>query len=153
MIFEPCLEETVHLCCTNSNTISIRTETRFHLSLVTLEFHRVRPKWFLSLLYIRHKPCTYLALLLTLYPNGPKRDSTWPLSPRSSIGCGRKWFPSLVWKKPCTYLALILTLSPNRPKQDSTWASSHRSSIGCIQNDFRDQCTFGAKLAPILHLG
>ena len=35
MISEPCLEQTEHLSCTNTNTISKRTETRFHLSLVT----------------------------------------------------------------------------------------------------------------------
>jgi hypothetical protein len=31
--------------------------------------------------------CTYLASRLMLSPNEPKRDSTWPMSPRSSIGC------------------------------------------------------------------
>jgi len=35
MISKPRLEQTVHLSCTNTNTISKRTETRFHLSLVT----------------------------------------------------------------------------------------------------------------------
>ena len=44
MIFEPCLEQTVQLSCTNTNTISKRTETRFHLSLITQEFYRVRSK-------------------------------------------------------------------------------------------------------------
>jgi hypothetical protein len=33
------------------------------------------------------KPCTYLVLRLTQSPNGPKRASTWPTSPRSTIGC------------------------------------------------------------------
>ena len=33
----------------------------------------MRPKWFLSLWCIRHKPCTYLAPKLTLSPNGPKQ--------------------------------------------------------------------------------
>ena len=35
MISEPCLEQTMHLSCTNTNTISKQTKTRFHLSLVT----------------------------------------------------------------------------------------------------------------------
>ena len=35
MISKPCLEQTVHLSCTNTNTISKRTETTFHLSLIT----------------------------------------------------------------------------------------------------------------------
>ena len=59
----------------------------YHLSFVTLEYHWVHPKWFLSLWYVWHKQCTYLALILTLYPNRPKRDSTWASSPRSTIGC------------------------------------------------------------------
>jgi hypothetical protein len=47
----------------------------------------VRLKQFLSLWYVWHKPFTYLAPTLTLSPNAPKRNSTWPTSPRSSIGC------------------------------------------------------------------
>jgi hypothetical protein len=43
-------------------------------------------KWFLSRWYIWCKPCTYLAPKLTLSPNEKKRDSTWPTSPRGSIG-------------------------------------------------------------------
>jgi hypothetical protein len=57
-----CLAQTVHLSCTDTNTISKLTKTRFHMTHVTLEFHRVRPKWFLRLCYIQHKPCTYPAL-------------------------------------------------------------------------------------------
>ena len=74
MIFGPmvCLAQTVHISCTNTNNISKWTEMRFHLSLITYEYHRVRPKRFLSLWYVWHKPCTYLALIITLYPNRPK---------------------------------------------------------------------------------
>jgi hypothetical protein len=63
MISEPtvCLAQTVHLSCIESNTISTWTKTRFQMTHVTLEFHRVRPKWFLRLWYVRHKPCTNLA--------------------------------------------------------------------------------------------
>jgi hypothetical protein len=81
------LVQTVHLSCTETNTISKRTETSFHLSLVPLEYHPVHPKQFLSLWYVWRKPFTYHALKLTVSPNGPKGDSTWPTSPRSSIGC------------------------------------------------------------------
>jgi hypothetical protein len=89
MISEPVVRsaQTVHLSCVKISTISKWTKTRIHLSLVTNEYHRVRPKWFLSLWYVWHKSCTYLALTLTLSPNGLKRDSTWPISPRSSISC------------------------------------------------------------------
>jgi hypothetical protein len=89
MISEPmvCLAQTVHLSCTNTNTLSKWIETRFHMTHVTKEFHRVRPKQFLSLWYIRHKMCTYLAIRLALSPNGLKRESTWALSSSSCIRC------------------------------------------------------------------
>ena len=46
-------------------------------------------------------------------------DSTWPTSPRSSIGCVQKWHMNLwfVLRKLCTYLTSILTPSPNRPNE------------------------------------
>jgi hypothetical protein len=88
-ISEPtvCLAQIVHLSSTDTNTISKWTNPRFHMTHVTLEFHQVRPKWFLRLLYIWHKPCTYLASRFALSLNGLNRASTWDSSPRSSIGC------------------------------------------------------------------
>jgi hypothetical protein len=63
----------MHLACTETNTISKWTKTRFHMTHFTLVFHRVRPKWFLRLGYVRHKPCNYLASRLALYQmNGIK---------------------------------------------------------------------------------
>ena len=43
--------QTVHLSCIKISTIPKQIETSFHLSLVTLEYHRGRPKQFLSLWY------------------------------------------------------------------------------------------------------
>jgi hypothetical protein len=63
--------QTVHLSLIKISTISKRTETRFHLRL-----------W-----YVWCKLWIYLAPTLTLSPNGPKRYSTWPTLPRSSIRC------------------------------------------------------------------
>jgi hypothetical protein len=82
MINEPmeCLVQTVNLSSTDMNDVSKRTEMTFHMTHITSEFHQVHPKWFLSLWYIRCKPCTYLASL-----NELKRDSMWPTSPSSSI--------------------------------------------------------------------
>jgi hypothetical protein len=78
-----CLAQTVHLSCTDTNTVSK----------------------FLSLWYIRCKPCTYLGPTVTLSPNGPKRHSTWPLSPRSSIRYSKPFLSlSYIWHKLCTYL-------------------------------------------------
>jgi hypothetical protein len=55
------LVQTMHLSCTDTNTVSKQKEERFHKTHVTSEFHRVRPKWFSSLWYIRRKACTSLA--------------------------------------------------------------------------------------------
>jgi hypothetical protein len=77
----------MHLSWTDSSTISKLTKTRFHMTHFTLEFHRVRPKWFLRLWYVWHKPCTYLASRLALYLNVLNRASTCASSPRSTIRC------------------------------------------------------------------
>jgi hypothetical protein len=71
-----CLAQTVYVSCTDTNTVSKQTKTRFHITHIALEFHRVRPKWFLSLGYFGRKPCTYLSSRLALSPNKPKRAST-----------------------------------------------------------------------------
>jgi hypothetical protein len=84
--------QTMHLPCVEVNTVSKRIETSFHLNHVMYEFQRVCPKHFLSLWYVRPKPCTYLASRLTLSPNETKQASTWPMSPRSSIGCAQSDF-------------------------------------------------------------
>jgi hypothetical protein len=60
---------------------------RFHMAHVTKQFHSVCPKRFPSLWYVQVKPRTYIAPTLTLSPNRLKWDSTWPTSPKSSIGC------------------------------------------------------------------
>jgi hypothetical protein len=94
MISDPMvrLAQAVHLTCSHTNTVTERTETRLHMCHITLEFHRRHPKRFLSLWYVRRKPCTNLALILTPSTNRPKRDLTWPTSPRSSIGCAQNDF-------------------------------------------------------------
>jgi hypothetical protein len=68
------LAQTVHLPCTETNTISKQTERSFHLSLVTQEYHPMHPKQFLSLWYVWRKPCTHHATKLTISPKGPKGD-------------------------------------------------------------------------------
>jgi hypothetical protein len=110
MIYDLRLAQTVHLSCTASNSVSKWIETRFHMTNVTEEIHRVCPKWFLSLWYVRRKPCTYLMSRLALCPNWPERASTWASSPRSTIGCVQNDFyamfsanraPILQWHYQC----------------------------------------------------
>jgi hypothetical protein len=78
-----------------------------HLSLVTSEYHLVRLKRFLSLWYIWRKPRTYLVPTLTLYPNGAKRDSTWPTSPMYSIGCVQNDFWAMVCSAQTVHLSRV----------------------------------------------
>jgi hypothetical protein len=86
------LAQTMHRSCTDTNTTSKRTETRFHMAHVTKEFHQVCPKWLLSLWYVRRKPCTYLASKLALSQNGLNRASTWASSHRSTFECAQNDF-------------------------------------------------------------
>ena len=86
------LVQTMHLSCTETNTISKWKEVKFHMTHVTKEFHRVRPKWFKSLWYVQHKLCSYLASRLTLSPNIAKWASTWASSPSGTIGCDQNDF-------------------------------------------------------------
>jgi hypothetical protein len=72
------LVQTVHLSCTNPKTVYKRTKLRLHTTHVTYEFHRVHPKLFLSLWYVRCKLCTYVASRLALSPNGPNRVAPDP---------------------------------------------------------------------------
>jgi hypothetical protein len=146
------LAQTMYKSCTDTNNVSKRTETWFHMTHVTLEFHQERPKLFMSLWYVWHKLCTYLASRLALSPNGPIQASSWATSPRSTICCVQNdfWAYGTFSGKPCTYLALILTLSPNGGKRESRWATAPKISIGCIKNDFWANGAFGANHAPIL---
>ena len=58
MIYESMvhLAQTMHLSCTDTNTVSKRKEAGFHMTNVTYKFHRVSPKRFLSLWYVWRKP-------------------------------------------------------------------------------------------------
>jgi hypothetical protein len=68
-----CSVQTVHLSCTDINTVSKWTKTKFHTTHETYEFHWVRPQLFMSLWYLQCKPCTYSVSRLALSPNGPNR--------------------------------------------------------------------------------
>jgi hypothetical protein len=116
-----CSVQTVHLSCTNTNNVSKQTKTRFHMIHVTYEFHRVRPKLFMSLWYVQYKPCTYLASRLALSPNGTNRAPPDPRHLRITSGASKMIYePWYVWRKQSTYLTPTQTLSQNRLKRDST---------------------------------
>ena len=150
-----CSMQTMHLPCIRISSISKLTEPSFHLSLFTQEHQIVRPKWILRLWCIRRKLCTYLALKLTMSTNGPKQDSIWHTSSRSSIGCVKMISMHIVCFLQTMHFASRLALSPNKSNWASTWASSPRYQqvlpkwflrLWCIR---RKPCTY---LAPKLTL-
>jgi hypothetical protein len=154
MIYEPVvrLAQTVHLSCTDTNTVSKWIKTRFHMTHVTGEFHHVHLKWFLSLWYVLRKPSTYLSSTLTLSPTRSKGDSTWPTSPRSSISCIHNDFCACgTFGANCAPIYISISTISKLTKTRFHMTHSPRSSIRCIQNDFRAYGSFGANHAPILH--
>jgi hypothetical protein len=82
-----CLAHTVHLSCTDTNTVSKQKEARFHMSHITYEFHRVRPKQFMSLMVhsaqTMHLSCDKISTI----SKRTNRASTWASSNRSTIRC------------------------------------------------------------------
>jgi hypothetical protein len=156
MISNPmvCLAQTVHLSCDKISTITKRTEIRFHMTHVTLEYHQVCPKLFLSLITTEyHRVCpkmiseptvrsaqTVHLCCVRISTISKLGQNVLPIEPRN-LGV-RSGVPKMIlslwyiWCKPCTYLALRLTPSPNGPKRDSIGLTSPRSSIGCVQKDF-----------------
>jgi hypothetical protein len=144
--------QTVHLSYVKFSTISKWTESSFQLSLLTMEYRPVRPKWFLSLWHVWRKPCTHLAMTVTLSPNGMKRDSTSPMSPRSSIGCIQNVFWAYGTFGANRHLSCVKISTISKWTESSFHLSlTPRSTIGGVQNDFWAYGTFGANRAPILH--
>ena len=94
MIFMPEVHsaQTVHLSCAKTNTISKRTETSFHLTYISLEYHSGVPKA-ISMPEVHSSQTMHLSYArLTLPPNGPTRASTRLMTPRSTIGCAQNDF-------------------------------------------------------------
>jgi hypothetical protein len=79
--------QTVHLYCTDSKTVSKRTEMRFHMTHSPRSSIGCVQDDLLSRWYIQLQLRTYLASRLAQSPNRLKQDSTWASSPRSIVGC------------------------------------------------------------------
>jgi hypothetical protein len=110
------LSQSMHLSCTDTNTVSKSKEERFPITHVTKVFHRVRLKRFMSLWYVQRKLCTNLGSRLALSPNRPSFHLSLVTLVYHRVPS--KWFLSrwYVWRKLCTYLAPTPTLNPNRKK-------------------------------------
>jgi hypothetical protein len=121
MIFEPMvrLAQTVHLSCVKINTISKWTKLRFHLSLLTSEYHWVRPKQFyepmVPLVQTIHLSCTDTNTVSerteTRFHMTHITYEFHRLRPKRFLSL---WY---VWHKPYIYLAPTLILSTNGPKR------------------------------------
>ena len=115
MISEPMvrLTQTMHLSCVKISTISKRRE--ISLEPCHLGYDRVCPKRFLSLWYVRRKPCTYLASRLALCPKG---QNEIPLEPRHLVvpSCASKMI-----SKPMVRLAQTMHLSCTDTNTVSKW--------------------------------
>jgi hypothetical protein len=117
----------MHQSCVKICTIFKWTETSFHLSLVTLEYHWVRPKWFepmVCLAQTAHLSCSDTNTV-------SKRTGTRFHMSHVTYEFHRvrsKRYPSLwnIRRKPYSYLASRLVLYENRSKWVSTWAMSPR---------------------------
>jgi hypothetical protein len=149
MIPEPlvCLAQTMHLSCTETRTIAKWTESSIHLSPSPRSTFRCIQNDFLSLWYIRRKPCTYLVSRLALSLNELNQASTWASLPRSTIECVQNHF----W----AYGTFGVNRVPILHQHQHSLQMDQNdippgSSIRCIQNDFRACGTFGANQAPIL---
>jgi hypothetical protein len=69
--------QTLHLSCTDTNTMSKWTKTRFHTTHITYEFHRVRPKLFMHLSFVK----------ISTISKRTEQSSTRPSSPRRTFRC------------------------------------------------------------------
>jgi hypothetical protein len=113
--------QNAHLSCIKITTSSKWTQTSIHLSLVTKEYHRVRPKQFLSLWSIRRKPCSYIAPTLTLSSNGLKRDFTCPTHLGLTSGAFKTIFVPMVRLAQIVHLSCVkISTISKRLKQAST---------------------------------
>jgi hypothetical protein len=119
-ISEPtvCLALSVHLSCTNTNTTFKWTKTIFYMTHVTLEFHRGRPKQFLSIRYARRKPCTYLASILALY------QMNWIKHPLELSHLGVLLGASKTISEPTICLAQTMHLSWTDTNTISKWTKT-----------------------------
>ena len=96
-----------------------KTKLSFHLSTFTQEYHRVHPKWFLSL------RCIGANLVPILHQNyvSEQTEARFYMAVIQEFYWARRNGFLSIWyvpSKSCTYLASRLALSPNRLNQAST---------------------------------
>jgi hypothetical protein len=154
MISKPMVRsaQTVHLYCTDTNTVPKRNKTRFHMThssrtsigCVQDDF-RAYGTFGTNRAPILHQDYHYL-----------QTDSNkLPLEPHH-LGVSLDAFKMI--SEPMVHLAQTVHLYCTDTNTVSKWIEtifhrthSSRPSIGCVQDDFRAYGTFGTNRAPILH--
>ena len=144
-----CLEQTMHLSCTDTNPVSKQKESEIPRDPCHLGVPSGVSKMIVEPM-VRSTQTVQLSCIKI------STVSKWREIPHDQRHLGvplgaSKRFPSLwhVRRKPCSYLASRLALSPNGARFHRP--TSPRSSIGCVQIDFRAYDTLDANCAPILH--
>jgi hypothetical protein len=103
--------------CTDTNTISKWTKTRFHTTHVTYEFHRAHPKLFMT--YGTFNANCAPIFCSTVYKR-TKQISTRPSSPRSIAGASKTIYEARVRLTQTEHLSstALYPKGPNRSPQD-----------------------------------
>ena len=153
IIFEPMVRsaQTVHLYCTNTNTISKWTErdstcpTSPRSSIGCIQNDIWASRMLSANLHLSY-------ITLTPSPNGPNEIPHVPHHLGVPSGASKMISEPLVRLAQTMHLPYINTNTISKwSERDSTWPTSPRSSIGCVQIDFWFNGTFDANHAPILH--
>jgi hypothetical protein len=136
----------MHLSCIKISIISKRTKMNFHVSIITSEYNRVRPKRLLSRWYIWRKPCTYLALTLTPSPNN--RNKIWHDPHHLGVPIGE----SIMIFKPIVRSAQTVHLSCVKISTISKWTetSFHLSLV--TKENSQVRLKLFLRLAQTVHL-
>jgi hypothetical protein len=114
------LTQTEHLSCTDANTVSKQIETRFHTTHVTYEFHRVRPKLFVTYGTFN---ANRAPIFCSIISKRTKQISTRPSSPRSTVGASKTIYEPMVrWTQAehlsCTDASTVSKTDQNKIPHD-----------------------------------
>jgi hypothetical protein len=146
------LAQTVHLSCVKISTIFERTESSFHLRLVTRSNIGCVQNdfWAYGTFGANRAP-----ILRQDYHYHQTNSIKHPLELRHlrvPLGAAKMISEHLVHSAQTMHLSCVkISTISNELGQASTWASSPRSTIGCVQNDFWPYGMFSTNHAPILN--
>jgi hypothetical protein len=144
--------QTVHLSCTNANTISKQIKIRFHGTQRHLGVPSGASNTIFELTVCLTQTVHQSCIKSSTISKQTELNLHLSLITKESHQVRPKQFLCLwyIQGKPWTNVALTLTLSPNGLKRDFTRPTSLKRSIGCVQNYLWANGKFSANRAPIL---